>query len=183
MISRTSKTQMPDLVVQLLPLALTPLAGLVPNNIQRSFILTLAVLYFTIFVVLPNRPSIRLQKLEKEIDDTLKIHAMAVQELEGDPCFVAEASLRVAQIKLRESVLRAKVLGGGDVAWRRYPQYLRGLSINIGGCQRDAQKVGALMMTVVEFGRQRKYTEDIAQRQTILETVFLKSIREPAVHV
>ncbi|KAK7019934.1 hypothetical protein R3P38DRAFT_2971401 [Favolaschia claudopus] len=168
---------MPDLVVQLLPLALTPLAGLIPNKFQRCFVLLLAVLYFTIFVVLPNRPSIRLQKLEKEIDKTLEIHAMAVQELEGDPCFVAEASLRVAQIKLRESVLRTKVLDGGDVAWERYPQYLRGLWIHIGECQRDTQQVGALMTSMVEAGRQRRYTEDIAQRQTILETVFLKSIR------
>ncbi|KAK7001059.1 hypothetical protein R3P38DRAFT_2732188 [Favolaschia claudopus] len=174
---------MPDLVVQLLPLALTPLASLVPNNIQRCFILTLGVLYFAVFVVLPNRPSIRLRKLVKEIERTLAIHAMAVQELEGDPCFVAEASLRVAQIKLRESVLRTRVLHGGDVAWRRYPQYLRGLLIHIGECQRDTQQVAALMMSMIEASRQKKYTEDIAQRQTILQTVFLKSIREPEIHV
>ncbi|KAK7042268.1 hypothetical protein R3P38DRAFT_2889445 [Favolaschia claudopus] len=134
---------MPDLVVQLLPLALTPLAGLIPGQYPAF---------------------IRLQKLEKEIDRTLEIHAMAVRDL------------RVTQVRMKfgakesncgESVLRAKVLGGGDVAWRGYPQYLRGLSIHIGGCQRDARKVGALMMA----------TEDIAQRQTLLETVFLKSIQ------
>jgi hypothetical protein len=88
---------MPDLIVQLLPLALTPLAALVPTGIQRWLILTLAALYFGGFVVLPNLPSVRLKKLEKYIDETVQVHAIAVQELEKDPRFVTETSLRVAR--------------------------------------------------------------------------------------
>jgi hypothetical protein len=88
---------MPDLTIQLLPLALTPLAALVPNGIQRWVILTLAALYFSGFVVLPNLPSVKLKNLEQFIDETVKIHAIAVQELEKDPRFVTETSWRVAR--------------------------------------------------------------------------------------
>ncbi|KAJ7792245.1 hypothetical protein B0H14DRAFT_3499447 [Mycena olivaceomarginata] len=132
---------MPDLIVQLLPLALTPLAALVPTGIQRWLILTLAALYFGGFVVLPNLPSVRLKKLEKYIDETVQVHAIAVQELEKDPRFVTETSLRVARIKLSESILRTKTLSGKDVAWKKYAQHLRGLSFHVDECQKDVQEI------------------------------------------
>ena len=88
---------MPDLIVQLLPLALTPLAALVPNGIQRCIILAFATLYFGGLVVLLNLPSVRLRKLEQYIEETVKIRATAVQELERNPRFVIETGLRLAQ--------------------------------------------------------------------------------------
>lgn len=89
---------MPEqLIIQMLPLALTPLAALVPNGIQRYTILGLAALYFGACVVLPNLPSARMKKLEQYIDETAKIHAVVVRELDKNPRFIAEASLRLAQ--------------------------------------------------------------------------------------
>ncbi|KAJ7326225.1 hypothetical protein DFH08DRAFT_335090 [Mycena albidolilacea] len=132
---------MPDLIVQLLPLALTPVAAVVPNGIQRWLILTLAALYFGGFVVLPNLPSVRLKKLEKYIDETVQVHTIAVQELENDPRFVTETSWRVARIKLSVSILRTKTLGGKDVPWNNYPQHLRGLLFHVGECQRNVHEI------------------------------------------
>ena len=88
---------MPDLILQLLPLVLTPLAALVPKGTQRCIILGLAALYFSAFVVRPNLPSVRMRKLEGDIAETVKIHAIAVQELDRNPRFTTEASLRLAQ--------------------------------------------------------------------------------------
>jgi hypothetical protein len=88
---------MPELILQLLPLALTPLTALVPSVVQRCIILAFAALYFGVFVVLPNFPSVRLKKLEQYIEETMKIHAIAVQELDKNPRFVTETSLKLAQ--------------------------------------------------------------------------------------
>jgi hypothetical protein len=88
---------MPELILQLLPLALTPLAALVPNGIQRCVVLAFAALYFGVFVVLPNLPSVRLKKLEQYIEETVNIHAIAVQELDKYPRFITETSLKLAQ--------------------------------------------------------------------------------------
>ncbi len=88
---------MPELIVQLLPLALTPLAALVPENTQRYAILAFAALYFCVAIVLPNLPGIRLKKLERYIEETVKIHAIAVEDLDSNPHFITETSLRLAQ--------------------------------------------------------------------------------------
>ncbi|KAJ7326255.1 hypothetical protein DFH08DRAFT_940954 [Mycena albidolilacea] len=92
--------------------SLLPRWQLILNGIQRWVILTLAALYFSGFVVLPNLPSFKLKNLEQFIDETVKIHAIAVQELEKDPRFITETSWRVARIKLSVSILRMKTLGG-----------------------------------------------------------------------
>ncbi|KAJ7120970.1 hypothetical protein C8R44DRAFT_787096 [Mycena epipterygia] len=172
----------------MLPLALTPLAALVPNGIQRYIILALAALYFGACVVLPNLPSSRMKKLEQYIDETAKIHAMAVRELDKNPRFIAEASLRLAQVKFAESVLRSKTLGAKDIPWKQYAQYLRCLSLHIGACQRDVHDIRASLLVSIhslECNRQRRYTEDITQRRTTLDTVFLggSSVNDPGTYV
>ncbi|KAJ6588553.1 hypothetical protein B0H19DRAFT_1248194 [Mycena capillaripes] len=174
---------MPELIFQLLPLALTPLTALVPNGIQRCIVLALAALYFGGFVVLPNIPSVRLKKLEQYIEETAKIHAIAVQELDKDPRFVTEMSLRLAQVKLSESFLRTKTFNGKNVAWKRYAQYLRGLFFHIGDCQKDVHGIRMSMLMALECNRQRRYTEDIAQRQSTLDTAFANPVHNPCTYV
>ncbi|KAF7342069.1 hypothetical protein MVEN_01794200 [Mycena venus] len=169
----SQKNKMPDLLVQLLPLALTPLAALVPNGIQRCVILAFAALYFGGFVVLPNLPSVRFKKLEQFIDETVKIHATAIRELDKNPRFVTESSLRVAQIQLSESILRTRILSCKDIAWKKYVQHLRSLSMQIGVCHRDVKEIRTSLLMALECNRQRRYTEDIAQRRTTLDTAFL----------
>ncbi|KAJ6591199.1 hypothetical protein DFH09DRAFT_1273846 [Mycena vulgaris] len=166
---------MPELILQLLPLALTPLAALVPKGIQRCIILGLAVVYFSGFVVRPNLPSVRMKKLEKYIDETVKIHTIAIRELQESPRFTTEASLRLAQVKFSESVMRSKILAAKDIAWKEYIQYLRFLSFHISQCQENVQDIRNLILVTLESNRQRRYMEDIAQRRTTLETVFLSS--------
>ncbi|KAJ6511465.1 hypothetical protein C8R47DRAFT_1095167 [Mycena vitilis] len=160
---------MPQLILQLLPLALTPLAALVPNDIQRCVILTLAALYFCGLVVRLNLPGVKLEKLEQCIEETVKIHVIAVQELDKDPRFVVEANLKLAQIKFAESVLRTTRLGGKDITWGRYVQHLRGLSFHIGECQRDVEDIRMSLLMALESNRQRRYTADIALRRSTLD--------------
>ncbi|KAJ7701841.1 hypothetical protein B0H17DRAFT_1044905 [Mycena rosella] len=164
---------MPELIFQLLPLALTPLAAVVPNGVQRCIILGLAVLYFGVFVVRPNLPSVRMKKLEQYIDETVNMHAISVQELDKNPRFTAEASWRLAKIKFSESVLRSKTLAAKQIAWKDYIQYLRWLSSHIAKCQDDVQDIRTLILATLESNRQRRYMDDIVQRQTTLETVFV----------
>ncbi|KAJ7846107.1 hypothetical protein B0H14DRAFT_2584393 [Mycena olivaceomarginata] len=163
---------MPDLTVQLLPLALTPLAAVVPNGIQRWVILTLAALYFGGFVVLPNLPSVKLKKLEQYIDETVKIHAIAVQELEKDPRFVTETSLRVARgvpgLSCRSPSFARRPSVAKIVAWKKYAQHLRGLSFHVDECQKDVQEIRIAIL---------RFTEDIAQRRAILEKAFLNPVQ------
>ncbi|KAJ7792252.1 hypothetical protein B0H14DRAFT_2932011 [Mycena olivaceomarginata] len=161
---------MPDLTVQLLPLALTPLAAVVPNGIQRWVILTLAALYFGGIC-------------QQYIDETVKVHAIAVQELEKDPRFVTETSLRVARIKLSESILRTKTLSGKDVAWKKYAQHLRGLSFHVDECQKDVQEIRIAILMTLECNRQQRFTEDIAQRRAILDKAFLNPVQDSFMHV
>ncbi|KAF7342076.1 hypothetical protein MVEN_01794900 [Mycena venus] len=168
---------MPDLIFQLLPLVLTPLAALVPNGIQRWIILAFAVLYFAGFIVLPNLPGTRLKKLEKCIGETVKIHATAIRELDNYPHFVTDTSLRVARIKLSESILRTRMLGGRNIAWKKYAQHLRDLSFHISECQRDVQEIRTSILMALECDRQRRYTEDIAQRRRTLDTAFLNPVQ------
>ncbi|KAJ7847650.1 hypothetical protein B0H13DRAFT_1907221 [Mycena leptocephala] len=174
---------MPELILQLLPLALTPLAALVPNVVQRCIILAFVAFYFGVFVVLPNLrlPSVRLKKLEQYIEETMKIHAIAVQELERNPRFISETSLKLAHIKLSESVLRTKMLGGKDIIWKKYVQHLRGLLFHIGECQRDVQDIRTSILMVLECNRQRRYTEDIAQRRSTLDTTFLNPVHSRSI--
>ncbi|KAJ7614621.1 hypothetical protein DFH06DRAFT_1129201 [Mycena polygramma] len=163
---------MSELVFQLLPLALTPLAALVPQGIQRSIILALTTLYFAGFVVLPNLPTVRLRKLEQYIEETFRVHAVAAQELEKDPRFVVEMSLRLAQVKFSESDLRMKTLDSEDIPWRKYPQHLRGLSFRLSECQRDIRDIHMSILIALERNRQRTYTEDVLRKQTTLDTAF-----------
>ncbi|KAJ7120969.1 hypothetical protein C8R44DRAFT_787091 [Mycena epipterygia] len=169
----------------MLPLALTPLAALVSNGIQRYIILALSALYFGTCVVLPNLPSARMKKLEQYIDETAKIHAVAVRELDKNPRFIAEASLRLAQVKFAESVLRSKTLGAKDIPWKQYAKYLRCLSLHISACQRDVHDIRASLLMTLECNRQRRYTEDITQRRTTLDTAFLggSSVNDPGTYV
>ncbi|KAJ7777935.1 hypothetical protein DFH07DRAFT_796723 [Mycena maculata] len=164
--------QIPQSVIQLLPLALTPLAALVPNGIQRGIVLGLAGLYFGGFVVLPNIPSVRMKKLEKHINETVELHAIAIREVDTNPRFVTETSLRLAQIRISESVLRSRMLGARDITWTEYIEHIRCLSFHIGECQREVRDVRTAILTTLESNRQRRYKEDIAQRRTTLDTVF-----------
>ncbi|KAJ7481726.1 hypothetical protein FB451DRAFT_1236965 [Mycena latifolia] len=165
---------MPELILQLLPLALTPLAALVPNVVQRCIILGLVVVYFAAFVVRPNLPSVRMKSLEQYIDETVNIHGIAVRELDKNPRFTAEVSLKLAQVKFSESVLRSKILASKDIPWKEYVPYLKWLSFRIGQCQENVRDIRTLILVTLESNRQRRYMDDIAQRRlTTLETVFL----------
>ncbi|KAJ7507371.1 hypothetical protein B0H11DRAFT_201745 [Mycena galericulata] len=178
---------MPELFLQLLPLALAPLVALVSNGIQRGIILGLAGAYIGWLVLRLNLPNVRMQKLEKYIEDTIEIHATAVRELERDPRFVTETGLRLAQVKLYESVLRSKQISGKDIGWKGYLKHLRCLSFHIGECQREVQNVRTLILATLESSRQRGYKEDIIQRQTTLDTMYLRGcvcvLGDPAVDV
>ncbi|KAJ7026540.1 hypothetical protein C8F04DRAFT_1267909 [Mycena alexandri] len=174
---------MPDLVLQLLPLALAPLAALVPNGVQRGIIFTAAGLYFGGFVVLPNLPSAKMKNLERSIEDTVQIHATAVRELEKNPRFVTELSLRLVQLKFAESTIRSKILTSKDIAWRGYVQHLRGLSVHISECERDARDIRTVALMALECNRQTRYAEDIAQKRTILDTAFLNPMHNLAYDV
>ncbi|KAJ7777937.1 hypothetical protein DFH07DRAFT_766158 [Mycena maculata] len=132
---------MPELIIQLLPLALTPPAALVPSGVQRGIVMGFAGLYFGGFVVLPNTPSVRMKKLEKYINETVDLHAIAIREVDRNPRFVTETSLRLAQIRLSESVIRSRMLGARDITAMEYIKHLRCLSFCIGGCQREVRDV------------------------------------------
>ncbi|KAJ6618718.1 hypothetical protein B0H10DRAFT_1947347 [Mycena sp. CBHHK59/15] len=155
---------MPDLLAQLLPLAPTPLVAFIPSNTVRYIALGFAVVYFGGCVVRPGLPSVKMKQLEEYIEETSKIYAKAIRELERNPLFAAQAGLQLAQVKFSESVLRSKTLGAKDVAWRDYFEHLRCLSFYIDECQRQARELA------LEADRQKRYMEDIAQRRTTLDT-------------
>ncbi|KAF8178123.1 hypothetical protein K438DRAFT_1278886 [Mycena galopus ATCC 62051] len=169
---------MPDLIVQLVPLALTPLAALVPNGIQRCVILASGGLYFAGVVALSNLPSVRLKKLEQSIDEIVKLQAIAVQELDKNPRFVTEISLRIAQVKLSESILRTKAFSGKDIVWGEYAQHLRGLWLHFNKCHRSVTEIRLSILMALECNRRREYTQDIAQRQAIFESAFLSPVQD-----
>ncbi|KAJ7173129.1 hypothetical protein C8R43DRAFT_1119931 [Mycena crocata] len=174
---------MSEFVLQLLPFVLTSITALVPNDIQRGAIWGLSLLYFGGFVLWLHHPSVRMSKLEKCIDETAQIHTVAFQELKENPRFVAETALRLVQTKLSKSILRSKMLSAKDIAWKEYIQYLRHLSCYIGECQREIQDIQTVILLSLESGRQERYMQDIAQKRTTLNTVFLSSsavLQDPA---
>ncbi|KAJ7242093.1 hypothetical protein C8J57DRAFT_1368420 [Mycena rebaudengoi] len=166
--------QIPDLFAQLMPLTLTPLAAFIPNAIVRDTALGLSVIYFGVFVVHLNLPSTKMKQLEKRVQDVSNIHTVLIRELEThNPRSTTEASLQLAQIKLSESVLKSKALGVKDIKWNDYFQYLRSLLFHIDECLRDIGNFRSSMLMALESNRQIRYMEDIGQRRSTLDTMFL----------
>ncbi|KAJ6618712.1 hypothetical protein B0H10DRAFT_1225712 [Mycena sp. CBHHK59/15] len=142
----------------------------IPSNTVRYIALGFAVIYFGGCVVHPGLPSVKMKQLEEYIEETSKIYAKAIPELERNPLFTAQAGLELAQVKFSESVLRSKTLGAKDVAWRDYFEHLRCLSFYIDECQRQAREVRTSVLLALEADRQKRYMEDIAQRRTTPDT-------------
>lgn len=92
-----SEMAVPELLIELLPLTVTPFAAFISSAVARNLVWGLSAIYFCVFVVRPNLPSRQLKDLENHVEDTSHIHDMAIRELRHDPYFMAEAGLRLAQ--------------------------------------------------------------------------------------
>ncbi|KAJ7291029.1 hypothetical protein C8J57DRAFT_1211562 [Mycena rebaudengoi] len=104
----------PKLLIQIWPLATTPLAAFIPNSVVRDVVSVFAFIYFGAFVMRLNLPDARIKQLG-DIQDITEIHNIAVQKLEHNPHFMMELGLRMRQIEFSESALRSRTLSSKDI--------------------------------------------------------------------
>ncbi|KAJ6623604.1 hypothetical protein B0H10DRAFT_2213291 [Mycena sp. CBHHK59/15] len=149
---------------QLQSLILLVFLSLIPYNALRYTILGIGATIAMVYAVHTKRPSTLLRQLEDTIQEIEKlIHSAKLQCARDQFNLAAE----VDRIKLSVSEIRCCILESEHITWKKY----RLLSKRILECKQDVRKIRITVQLTVEAERQRKYTEDIHETQTILTTI------------
>ncbi|KAJ7643618.1 hypothetical protein FB45DRAFT_861244 [Roridomyces roridus] len=139
--------------------------SLIPNNTLRYTLLALFALLFLGHVIHLQRPSVRLSCVERQVDKTETTFRHAKSYCSKDFLCLGEQGLRLLGVKRTLSRVKCSLLGSTAIlTWKKY----RILSKDIEACAKDIKKIQAVVELILEVERQRRFTEDITDTETML---------------
>ncbi|KAJ7133591.1 hypothetical protein C8R44DRAFT_870963 [Mycena epipterygia] len=145
--------------------------SLIPNHALRYTLLLIAACFALLYIIHLKRPSTQLSHLEDMVKKVEEIIRDAKLYCPRDILRLAEAGVRLLQVKRSTSMIQCRMLEVDTLTWKKYCV----LSRDIAEYAKSVKKIRTAVQLVVEAERQRKFTEDINQTEAILT-----SVRPPA---
>ncbi|KAJ7606574.1 hypothetical protein DFH06DRAFT_1486818 [Mycena polygramma] len=158
-----------DNVPQLLSSILLGSLSLIPNDTLRLAALGLTGGLGLFYVIHVNGPSTQLSQLEdmaKKVDELIRY---AKDRCPRDELGLTQEGVRLLEIKRSASTIRCNILESNALTWKKY----RLVSRDIANCIKGVRKIRTAVQLIVEAERQRKFTEDIDAKETLLSGVRL----------
>ncbi|KAJ7133577.1 hypothetical protein C8R44DRAFT_730707 [Mycena epipterygia] len=163
-----------DLVSQLQSSILLGSLSLIPNHALRYTSLVIAASLALFYGIHLKRPSTQLSQLEDMVKKAEEIILDAKSQCPRDLLSLTEAGLRLLRVKRTASMIQCRMMLEVDtLTWKKY----RVLSRDIAECAKTIKNIGTTVQLIVEAERQRKFTEDINQTETILHGVRSSAAR------
>ncbi|KAJ7141468.1 hypothetical protein C8R44DRAFT_867088 [Mycena epipterygia] len=178
---------MRDTLVSQLPPILLGSLSLIPNDALRYTLLVITTCLTLIYVIHLKRPSTQLHQLEDMIKRTDVIIRDATSYCARDLFHLAEKGVRLLEVKRSASMIHCRVLeaNSNTLTWKKYQAFSR----DIAECAKMVENIQTAVQLIVEAERQRKFTEDINETETILTSVRSPnglggvSVYQPNAHV
>ncbi|KAJ7213963.1 hypothetical protein GGX14DRAFT_444706 [Mycena pura] len=138
--------------------------SLIPNHAIRLAALAVSLAMGLVYIMYVKYPSTQLAQLEAIIEKT----EQAIQDAGAyccmDPFILAEANLRLLEVKFSASSIRCHIPESRASIWKKYYR----LSREIYACTQVISKVLIAVQLIVEANHQRKYAADIHAARTAL---------------
>ncbi|KAJ7133587.1 hypothetical protein C8R44DRAFT_870960 [Mycena epipterygia] len=160
-----------NLVSQLQSSILLGSLSLISNDALRYTLLLIAASLALFYGIYLKRPSTQLGRLQDVVKKAENIIRDAKSYCPRDILSLAEEGMRLLQIKRSASMIQCRILDADTLTWKKY----RGLTRDIAECVKTVKKIRTRVQLIVEAERQRKFTEDINETETILT-----GVRSPA---
>ncbi|KAJ7213976.1 hypothetical protein GGX14DRAFT_392749 [Mycena pura] len=149
---------------QLLSSLLLASICLIPNRTIRLAALAVSLVMAFIHAIYLKYPSTQLAQLEAIIDKTEHVIQDAEAHCRTGSFILAEANLRLLEVKCSASVIRCHILESRTFMWKNYYQ----LSRDISACAQVISKALITVQLIMEADQQHKYAVDIQATQTAL---------------
>ncbi|KAJ7643705.1 hypothetical protein FB45DRAFT_895846 [Roridomyces roridus] len=149
--------------------------SLIPNNTLRYILLALFALLILGHAIHLQRPSVRLNCVERHVDkaEATICHAKSYCSSKDFLC-LCKQGLRLLEVKRTLSRVKCCILGSTAVlTWKKY----RILSKDIETCAKDIEKIRAVVELILEVERQRRFTEDISDTEAMLSGFRVSATR------
>ncbi|KAJ7438236.1 hypothetical protein B0H11DRAFT_2358962 [Mycena galericulata] len=139
--------------------------SLIPNNILRYTLLAIIICTAVLCTIHLQRPSTQLHHLGAKIQRAEEIVQEARSYCSRDvQVLLAEHVVRLLEVKRTASIIRCRMLETDKLTVKKY----RLLSSDIETCAKEVKSIQTAVQLVLEGERQRKYTEDINETETML---------------
>ncbi|KAJ7141477.1 hypothetical protein C8R44DRAFT_867097 [Mycena epipterygia] len=158
---------MRDKLTSQLPPILLESLSLIPNHALRYTLLGITACLTLLYVVHLKRPPTQLRELEDVIKETEGIIRDAKLYCARDLLALAEKGVRLLEVKRSESMIQCRILEANTLTWNQY----RVLSRDIVECVKTVKNIQTTVQLIVEAERQRKFTADINETETIVTSV------------
>ncbi|KAJ7133572.1 hypothetical protein C8R44DRAFT_730703 [Mycena epipterygia] len=147
--------------------------SLIPNHALRYTLLLIATCLALLYVIHLKRPSTQLSELEDVLDKTEKIIRGAKSCCPRDILRLAGEGVRLLEVKRSASMMQCCILEADTLTWNKYRVFSR----DIAECAKTLKNIRTTVQLIVEAERQRKFTEDINQTESILTSVRSSAAR------
>ncbi|KAJ7215415.1 hypothetical protein GGX14DRAFT_391847 [Mycena pura] len=138
--------------------------SLIPNHAIRFATLAVSLVMGLVYIMYVKYPSTQLAQLEAIIEKTEQAIPDAGAYCCMGPFILAEANLRLLEVKRSASLIRCHILESHTSIWKKYYR----LSRDISSCTQVISKVLIAVQLIVEADQQRKYAADIHAARTAL---------------
>ncbi|KAJ7490458.1 hypothetical protein FB451DRAFT_1220127 [Mycena latifolia] len=139
--------------------------SLIPNDALRYTLLTISACLALLYVIHFKRPSTQLSQLEDLVQQMEEIIRDAKLHCSRDLLSLSEKWMRLLEVKRSMSMIHCRVLETSTLTWKKYRPISRDISV----LTKKVKEIRTAVQLVVEAERQRKYTDDINETESILQ--------------
>ncbi|KAJ7441624.1 hypothetical protein B0H11DRAFT_2292312 [Mycena galericulata] len=139
--------------------------SLIPNDALRYALLAIAVCAAILHAIHLKCPSTQIYDLQTKIAHAEEvIQSARMYSARGIQVRVAEQYVQLLRVKRTTSMIHCRLLEENPYIWKKY----RLLSGDIASCGQEVKRIRTVVQVMVEDERQRQYTEDINDAETML---------------
>ncbi|KAJ7464709.1 hypothetical protein B0H11DRAFT_2050914 [Mycena galericulata] len=151
-------------ITQLLSSLLLGSLSLIPNDTLRYIMLLILACFAIIHALYLQHPSTQLRQLEAKIKKAEELVQEAKLYCVRDFLRLAQQGMRLLEVKRAMSTVKCCMLDTNTSTWKNY----RLVSRDIAHCAKNVQMIRTAVQFMLEGERQRRYTEDINEAETML---------------